>query len=38
LHIVLPKVFLFRGPSAKKKAPNTILNDLYALNDHPTRL
>jgi hypothetical protein len=23
LDIVLPKVFLLRGPSAKKKAPNT---------------
>jgi hypothetical protein len=22
LHVVLPKVFLLRGPSAKKKAPN----------------
>jgi hypothetical protein len=22
LHIILPKVFLLRGPSAEKKAPN----------------
>jgi hypothetical protein len=27
LHIVLPKVFLLRGPSAKKKAPNTTERD-----------
>jgi hypothetical protein len=29
LHIVLPKVFLLRRPSAKKKAPTEIVHEIH---------